>query len=241
MVLFGAYWAYFMRIFNLLILLLLFILPTLLFAGVIPQPQFSQNKLQKIVDLHLEQYHDGEHISGITVTLDKNNNTTLYSGNTDFFNQHPINSSHLYQIGSITKSFIAAVILQLEATPELHFSIEDKLSIYLPQYAEWGDITIKQLLNMTSGIPDYLEDDSYLRDLANNPDKNWQPDEELSYVAKKPLLFSPGIKWYYSNSNYILIGLVIKKLTARHLRKKLINVSLPRKIYPNFIYRIHIT
>ena len=149
------------------------------------------------------------------------NVTTIYSGNTEILDKQPINSSNLYQIGSITKSFIAVIILQLEAAPKYHFNIDDKLSVYLPQYAEWGDVTIRQLLNMTSGIPDYLADDTYLQDLTNNPYKQWLPEEQISYVAKKSLLFPPGTKWNYSNTNYILAGLIINKLTGHTVEEEI--------------------
>ena len=149
--------------------------------------------------------------------------TTVCTGHTDFSEKQQVNTTNLYQIGSITKSFISAIILQLEATPQFHFNIDDKLTTYLPQYPEWGKVTVRQLLNMTSGIPDYLADENYLKDLANNPYKQWDPDEQIDYVAKKPLQFTPGTKWDYSNTNYILAGMIINKVTGHSVEEEINN------------------
>lgn len=217
-----------MRLLKLLIITTLCLMPASLLAGQ-ADIQLTSNEFQKLADTYLYQYRDREHISAVTLTANsKKNSITIYSGYTDFFNTSPVNPSKLYQIGSITKSFIAAIILQLEATKELRFSIDDKLSTYLPQYPEWGNVTIRQLLNMTSGIPDYLSNDTYLRDLSNNPNKEWLPEEEVSYVAKNPLLFPPGTKWDYSNTNYILAGLIIVKLTGHSLEEEINKRFLPK-------------
>ena len=208
-----------MRLFSLLGLTFL------LTTSVLAHPssiQLTPNKLQVLADAYLKQYREIENISAVALTADSGKNlTTVCSGYTEFSGKQPVNSTSLYQIGSITKSFISAVILQLEATPELHFNINDKLSAYLPQYSEWGNVTIKQMLNMTSGIPDYLADDKYLQDLANDSYKQWLPEEEISYVAKKPLLFLPGTKWNYSNTNYILAGMIITKLTGHTVEEEI--------------------
>lgn len=187
-----------------------------------PVMKVTSVELQEIADKYLKQYREIENISAITLTVDSDKmKATAYSGTTDFFGKKAVNGVNLYQIGSITKSFIAVIILQLEADSELHLNINDKLSVYLPQYVEWGNVTIKQLLNMTSGIPDYLNDDHYLQDIAHNPYKQWQPEEQLNYVAKKTLLFSPGTKWSYSNTNYILAGLIIRKLTGHSVEEEM--------------------
>ncbi|CEG58645.1 serine hydrolase domain-containing protein [Legionella fallonii] len=222
--------------FNRLVIIVFFLISTALTANNTTR-HLNQNKLKNLTDSYLKRYHSREHISAVTLTIDNGKErTTQYSGNTDFFKFHPVDSSNLYQAGSIAKSFIAAVILQLEATPELHFNIDDKLSKYLPQYTEWGDISVKQLLNMTSGIPDYLEDSNYLQDLANNPHKQWLSEEKLSYVMNKPLLFAPGTKWNYSNTNYILAGLIITKLTGNSVAEELNE----RFLAPNNPYRLHL-
>lgn len=184
----------------------------------------SSNNPQEIASEYLKKYKDIENISAVSLTADTGHDrTNVYVGDTAISNNIAVNETNLYQIGSITKSFIAVIILQLETDPNLHFDINDKLSKYLPQYAKWGKVTIKQLLNMTSGIPDYLTDNYYLQDLASNPYKRWLPEEQMSYVIKKQLLFIPGTRWDYSNTNYILLGMIISKLTGRTIEDEITN------------------
>lgn len=96
-------------------------------------PSNELQQLQKVADDYLQKYHNIEYISGVTLMAsDSSQLNIVYSGHTDMSESQLLNSKNLYQIGSITKSFVAAIILQLEATPSLHFSIDDKLSAYLP-------------------------------------------------------------------------------------------------------------
>lgn len=74
---------------------------------------------------------------------------------------------------------------------------------------------------MTSGIPDYLSQDNFIADYTDNPNKNWLPEEIVDYVAKKPLLFPPGTAWNYSNTNYILAGMIIAKLTGHTVEEEM--------------------
>jgi D-alanyl-D-alanine carboxypeptidase len=140
---------------------------------------------------------------------------TEFSGYTDISSNTSVNYFNLYQIGSITKSFIAVILLQLEADPKNHFSINDKLISYLPQYPEWGNIIVKQLLNMTSGIPCYTKDINFIQDSSSNPYKRIFPEEIVAYEYGKPLHFSPGSNYEYSNTNYILAGMIITRITGR--------------------------
>lgn len=102
--------------------LLLFVFTLLLSPG-FTQPSntpLSAKKLQGLTDDYLEQYHQLEHISAITLTAtSEGNSTTVNSGYIDVSNKQKMNTSHLYQIGSITKSFISATLLQLVSTLSL--------------------------------------------------------------------------------------------------------------------------
>jgi len=117
-----------------------------------------------------------------------------------------------YEIGSITKQFTAAAILQLQEAGKLH--LDDKLSTYLPSAPHASEVTLRQLLSHTSGMPEYLD----AVDAAKAIDKPASFDKLMSYIAGKPLDFPPGSHWSYSNTGYILAGRVIEVVSHESYR-----------------------
>ncbi|HWG71960.1 MAG TPA: serine hydrolase domain-containing protein [Steroidobacteraceae bacterium] len=118
----------------------------------------------------------------------------------------------LYAIGSITKSMTAYCIFTLVSEGKLKLS--DRLSDILPDYpGPGGQATILQLLTHTSGIPDYAGDSA--PDLIGDPTRLFSEKDVVALFAHRPLVFSPGDHWQYSNSGFFLLGLVIEKVTGR--------------------------
>lgn len=114
----------------------------------------------------------------------------------------------IYQIGSITKQFTAAMILKLQEQKKL--SVDDKLSKYFPGYPKGDSITIRHLLTHTSGIYSYTEDGAFMTNEITKPISRKQM---MSMFENKPLKFSPGTQWDYSNSAYVLLGYIIEDVT----------------------------
>ena len=120
----------------------------------------------------------------------------------------------LFSIGSITKNFVAALTLKL--VEEGTLSLEDKLSEWLPPYPYIdSDITIRQLLNHTSGIYMFWNNDDLWDALKEDRNRIWTPEEVLEYI-KEPH-FPAGESWRYSNTNYLLMGMIIEKATGNNL------------------------
>jgi len=169
----------------------------------------------------------------------KNSNITSLSltyqckGLNHFNPQHILlnknNNNEIFQAGSITKSFISVILLQLETESAGQFSIEDDLGKWFPEYPNWAGITIKQLMNMTSGIPDYTKNPKFINRFYQNINHYWTAKEILMYEKSQRLSFKPGSKWDYSNTNYILLGLLIEKLTKDNL-SNVINKRIIQKI-----------
>ncbi len=116
-------------------------------------------------------------------------------------------------IGSITKSFTAATIMRLVEEGKL--SLSDSIHKFLPKYANIdSNITIRQLLNMTAGIDDYMNSGftSFFNNVLNDPTRIWTPQEVITFYVKAPS-FVAGSSWGYSNTNYVLLGMIIEKLT----------------------------
>lgn len=127
-------------------------------------------------------------------------------GTTSYGGHAPVSDDALWQIGSNTKAFTSVVLLQLEAERKL--SIHDRLGKWLPQYPAWRDVTIRQLLSMTSGIPNYSEQPAWLAAIQANPSANFTAASLIGYVKNLPL--GPPT-WAYSNTNYLLALLIIER------------------------------
>ena len=120
----------------------------------------------------------------------------------------------LFGIGSITKNFVAALTLKL--TEEGTLSPDDQLLKWLPDYPHIDpEITIRQLLNHTSGIYMLWNNDDLWEAMNEDRTKVWTPEEVLEYI-KEPH-FLPGESWGYSNTNYLLMAMIIEKATGETL------------------------
>ena len=130
-----------------------------------------------------------------------------------------------YSVGSISKQFTAASILLLQQQGKL--SIDDAVSKYVPGLTRGDEITIRMLLSHTSGYQDYWPED-YLMPPMRKP-------TTAQYImdtwAKKPLDFDPGTKWQYSNTNYVIAGVIVEKVSGEPLMRFLQeNIFTPLKM-----------
>jgi CubicO group peptidase (beta-lactamase class C family) len=116
-----------------------------------------------------------------------------------------------YSIGSISKQFAASAILLLAEEGKL--SLDDKVGEFLPGLTRGGDVTLRQLLSMTAGYQDYWPQDYVMPGML----KPVTPEEIVNRWARIPLDFEPGTAWQYSNTNYVIIGLVVQKAAGQPL------------------------
>lgn len=140
---------------------------------------------------------------------------TYAAGKADLRTSRRMETGDMVAIGSITKTFVATVVLQL--AQEKRLSLDDALSKYNTQISNASSIKVRDLLDHTSGIYDYWEDDSFLRTVASDPEKEWTPREEVAVAAKHAAYFAPGQGWHYSSTNYTLLGIIVEKVTANTL------------------------
>ena len=123
----------------------------------------------------------------------------------------PATPAMRYSIGSISKQFTAAAILMLQEEGKL--SLEDPVGKYIPGLTQGDKVTIRQLLSHTSGYQDYWPED-YVMTPMLRPES---PRQILDTWGKKPLDFQPGTQWQYSNTNYVIAGLIVEKITGHPL------------------------
>ncbi|MFD3575069.1 serine hydrolase domain-containing protein [Streptomyces sp. NPDC058644] len=188
-----------------------------------------------------------ENAPGVTAQArDKHGTWNSAAGIGDLERRTPRGAHDRYRVGSITKTFVSTVVLQLVAEGELR--LDDKVGRWLPGVVEGnghdGDrITVRQLLNHTSGIYDVLSDPGYQEKmftekfLAHRYD-TWTPEQQVAIAMRHEPDFDPGEGWNYSNTNYLLAGMIIKKVTgesyADEIRRRIIEplglhaTSVPR-------------
>jgi D-alanyl-D-alanine carboxypeptidase len=129
-------------------------------------------------------------------------------------------TSHRYRVASVTKTFVSTVVLQLEAEGKLR--VDDSVERWLPGLVPNGtSISLRELLNHTSGLFDFNEDQQFGAAILANPGRQWAPRELLAFALAHSALFAPGTNWSYSNTNYILLGLVIEAVTGHKLAGEL--------------------
>src|SRR5215470_13778145 len=132
-------------------------------------------------------------------------------GDTRIEPRNPATPEMRYSIGSISKQFTAAAILLLQEEGKL--SLDDKVSKFIPDLTSANEITIRQLLSHTSGYQDYWPQD-YVMPFMLQP---VTAQKILDLWARKPLDFDPGAKWQYSNTNYVIAGVIVEKAARKPL------------------------
>jgi D-alanyl-D-alanine carboxypeptidase len=125
----------------------------------------------------------------------------------------PMTPEMHHRIGSVTKTFTATLLLQ--AADEGLLSLDDTIDQYVKGVTNGDKITLRQMSDMTSGIASYTADDQWVKEWLSDPRRVWAPEELARIGIKEPPLFGPGTGWFYSNTNYVLLGLVLEKVTGK--------------------------
>ncbi|UGT41256.1 beta-lactamase family protein [Nocardia yamanashiensis] len=125
----------------------------------------------------------------------------------------PITADDHFRFGSNTKTMTVTVLLQLAQEGKL--ALEDPIGKYWPGVPNGDRITLAQLAEMRSGLFSYTFDEQFNADLDNQPQKVWTPEQLLAIAFSHPVQFEPGAKFDYCNTNTILLGLVIEKVTGK--------------------------
>jgi D-alanyl-D-alanine carboxypeptidase len=180
------------------------------------QPRQADVTLRAALHRDLSDYltarRTAEHISAVSLEITFRGSRpaiSLADGTTRYHGGPSVSASALWQIGSNTKAFTAVILLQLEAEGRL--SINDPIGTWLPQYPAWRHVTIRQLLDMTSRIPDYTSQPGFVAALEANPSASFTTAQLISYVTGLPL--GPA-GYHYTNTDYLLAQIIIEKVTG---------------------------
>ena len=178
---------------------------------------------QNTVADYLAERSEPEHISGVAAFVslgDPGPNLELFAGTTSFDGDQPVDGDPRFQIGSNPNGLTGALVLALEAEGKLN--IEQTVGDWLPQYPEWKDISIRRLLNMTSGLPTYSESIALNRLWVEEPGRHYTPHDLISLAyPSETVSLPPNDGYFYSNTNYILAGMIAEKAGGKPYKELL--------------------
>ena len=160
----------------------------------------------------IAEFFEGAGPPAVTVLVDRHGETVfeMSIGMADVAEKRAADVDSVYSIGSITKSFTALATLQLVEGGQL--GLDDTVGKWLVDYTGPArDVTVAQLLDHTSGIPNYTEDRELYPRLRRDA---WTRPAMVANFASLPLAFTPGSRWSYTNSGYYLLGLIIEKVSG---------------------------
>ena len=167
---------------------------------------------QDTVSTRVDEYVTGEmkaqRIPGVSIAVIKDGKIILAKGYgfANVEHQVPVKTETIFQSGSVGKQFTATGVMMLVEAGKI--SLEDKIGKYLTDAPEsWKEITIRHLLTHTAGTTDYPRDFNFRRDYTE--------DELLKRAAAIPLAFQPGEKWSYSNLGYVMLGILIHRVSGQ--------------------------
>lgn len=127
----------------------------------------------------------------------------------------PMKTDLYSRIGSVTKTFTATAVLQL--VDEGKVGLDDPIAAYVPEVPNGEAITVRQLATMRSGLADYSDADGFAASVSADPRRELAPRQLLDWAFAEPPAFPPGQNWKYCNTNYILLGLLIEKVSGQSL------------------------
>ena len=209
-------------------------------------PTTSQEKIftSKLYNVASDiQRHYGMNAIEISVLSPANGNMqNVVNGKMATDSGRTISGGDIFQIASITKTFTAYMTLNLVVNGKL--KLDDRVGKFLPQYPEFANLTILELLNNTSGAFDYVDSKNWWDNLLTHK-TIWTSHELIDIARLGNPDFLPGHGWHYSNTNYVLLGMVIEKIYGKSicdLEQKLIfdkyhlqNTYCAAGVIPDFI------
>ena len=180
--------------------------------GVSAQPLPARAVVVRVADSLAKAFLDANNAPSVAIAVVRGGDTLVMRawGKADLEQDVDATAQTVYRIGSVTKQFTSATVMQLFERGA--FKLDDSIGTYLPALpAAWHAVTVRQLLNHTSGIPSYT-------DVGMSWVRRWgeimMPDTLVALTANKPLKFPSGTKWEYNNTGYVILGMLIEKLTG---------------------------
>jgi len=181
----------------------------------------NKSTLETALQVKLEEWHKAGNFPGATVgvVLANGESFGLAVGFSDRQTRSPMKPNDRMLAGSVGKTFAAATALQL--IKEGKIGLDDRIEKYLGRESWFArlpnakEITVRQLMNHSSGLMRYEFKEQFTRDLTANPERVWKPAELVAYLLDEKPPFEAGKGWDYSDTNYIVLGMIIEKVTGK--------------------------
>ena len=170
-------------------------------------------ELQNLVDDAVESG-----LPGVSLHVqDRGESISVVAGVANRDTEEPVTPSSLFHAGSIGKTFVATMLLRLVDMGYLQ--LDDPIDLWLDpsmssMIADSDSITVRMLLAHTSGIQDYFSNPEYVIAFAESPGRIWTPTENLGYIDSTQKNFEPGAEFSYSNTNYLLLGVIAERISG---------------------------
>ena len=192
------------------LILLLLVLPGI--AGV----AVAQSPVGLEVDRVVEAQRTKQRIPGLSLAVCRDGKLIKATGYglADVELDVPVTPETIFQTGSVGKQFTAMAVMMLVEQGKI--GLDDRITKYLPESpAIWKAVTVRQLLTHTSGIADYGGEEDTMGKGVINFRKDYTEEELVQAFSKMPMDFAPGTKWSYSNTGYVLLGIIIHRASGK--------------------------
>lgn len=127
----------------------------------------------------------------------------------------PATADMKFRNGAVAIAYMGIVLLQLR--DEGLISLDDRVSRWFPNYPNADQVTLRMLIDGTSGYADYVTDDDFLRSFHADPFRHWRADELVSLGFRRPVICEPGTCWSYAHTNFVILGAILEKASGRPL------------------------
>lgn len=167
---------------------------------------------------YLDAWRVQNQATSVVITIKDLNSgkSSAYASGSILLNEtKPVSADNVYGVGSISKTFVATTLLQLQEEGRL--KLDEPIGGFFPKYLRWKNRTIRELLNMSSGIPNFTESPVFASLDKTNPQAQISSQDLMDMAYAMPDYFEPGQGWHYSNTNYYLLGVIIEKITGQAL------------------------
>lgn len=184
-------------------------------------------RLRRLLQTKLDELHAGAEFPGATVgfVLPDGRSASVSSGLADVENKIALKPQDRMLAGSIGKTYVAAVVLQLaqEGKIDLDKRIEHWLGRehWFARLPNPKENTLRMLMNHTSGISEHVLNKDFIATMRREPDKVWTPEELISYALDTKPLFAAGQGWSYADTNYILVGMIFERVARKTIYEEI--------------------